>query len=64
MDKPKHLEEHSPASSKQLDVNCMPWCPSTFPLGDKLSTNLKGHGVELSQRSQDKANGVMLLQRY
>ena len=29
-------------------MNSMPWRPSTFPLGDELSTDLKGHGVELS----------------
>ena len=29
INKPKHLEELSPASSKQLDVNSMPWHPST-----------------------------------
>ena len=29
INKPKYLEELSPESSKQLDVNSMPWCPST-----------------------------------
>ena len=54
IDKPKQLGAAFPTSSKQLVVNSMPWHPSTFPLGDKLSTNLKGHGVELSRTAKIK----------
>ena len=54
MDKPKHLEEFLPTSSKQLDMNSTPWRPSTFPLGGELLTDLKGHGIELSRAAKIK----------
>ena len=54
IDKPKQLGEVFPTSSRQLVVNSTPWRPSTFPLGDRLSTDLKGHGVELSRTAKIK----------
>ena len=54
IDKPKQLGEVFPTSSRQLVVNSTPWRPSTFPLGDELSTDLKGHGVELSRTAKIK----------
>ena len=35
-------------------MNSTPWRPSTFPLGDELSTDLKGHGIELSRTAKIK----------
>ena len=52
IDKPKQLGEVFPTSSRQLVVNSMLWRPSTFPLGDELSTDLNSHGIELSRTAK------------
>ena len=60
--KPIHLEKHLPASSKQSRYKQGPlWRPSTFPLGDKLSSDLKGHSTELTWRSLNRLSGQQLL---